>query len=73
MKYQTGDLVWIPQATTLYRHNSKEPLAVKVSDKPSFGIIAELKLEGYLEIILNNEKWTVEEKQCKKIIKEKEC
>jgi len=48
-------------------------LAVKVSDKPSFGIIADLKPEGYLEIILNNEKWTVEEKQCKKIIKEKEC
>jgi hypothetical protein len=68
-----GDLVWIPQATVLYKHSNKDPMAIKFLEKPSMGIIVDSKLEGYVEVLIENVKWTIETRQCRKLIKECAC
>ena len=70
--HQKGDLLWIPQAAMLYR-GPKSPMAVKLNDIPRIAIfLDDTDYENYIQIMIEGQKWIVEEKHIR-IIKEKVC
>lgn len=74
MKHQMGDLLWIPQATMLYR-GPNNPMAVKFNPKPEIGIfLKEIYPSEYALVQVDGQEWIVEQKHIKKLkIKEEQC
>ena len=71
MTHQKGDLLWIPQATMLYR-GPNSPMAVMMNPEPRVGIYLETTdFQGYIKVILGGEKWIVDQKQTR-VMKEKQ-
>ena len=72
MKHQVGDLLWIPQATMLYK-GPNNPMAVKFNPKPQIGLfVKNIRPEGYALVQVEGQEWIVETKQIKKL-KEETC
>ncbi len=72
MTHQKGDLLWIPQAAMLYR-GPKSPMAVMMNPEPKIAIfLNKADYEDYIEIMIEGQKWVVDEKQTR-IMKEELC
>ena len=72
MNHQKGDLLWIPQAAMLYR-GPNSPMAVKLNEEPRVAIfLNKTDYDDYIQIMIEGQKWIVDEKHTR-IIKEKEC
>lgn len=73
MKYEKGDLLWVPQATMLYK-GPNNPLAVKLNEKPSVAIfLDESSHSDYVTVFINGEQWTVESRYVNKLRGSKKC
>jgi len=67
MNYTMGDLLWIPQATLLYK-GSNNPAAIKFNEKPKVAIYKkEAEYEDYSIIMVDGEDWVVERKHIRKL------
>ena len=67
MKHQVGDLLWIPQATMLYK-GPNNPMAVKFNPKPQIGLfVKDINPSGYALIQVEGQEWIVETKHIKKL------
>lgn len=66
-----GDLLWIPQATMLYK-GQNNPMAVKFNNKPKVGIfLKESGHTGYILASIEGQEWIIDEKQINKMEVEK--
>jgi hypothetical protein len=70
MTLQKGDPVWLPQAVLLYR-GTNNPLAVKWNDEPRVGLyLDKAEYEGFIVIMVEGDKWVIEEKHARVILRE---
>ena len=70
MKHQVGDLLWIPQATMLYK-GPNNPMAVKFNSEPKVGLfLNETGYDGYILTLVDGQEWIVEEKHVRKVKEE---
>jgi len=71
-KFKQGDLLWLPQAATMYK-GKESPMAVKLNSEPEIAIYVEqAEYDDLILVLVEGEKWIVEDKHVR-IMKEEEC
>ncbi len=66
--FQKGDLLWIPQNTSLIKSDPNNPASIWITTKPEVGIVIKSPLDktmGFSTIIVDGSEWIIESKYLK--------